>query len=250
MNLVTNGCSFTFGPKDSENAMPPDWAWPSRFNDINDITNVVNLAVEGGSMDRVVRTSIEYFEKNKGINLEDTVLVVQHPTPNRGEWFNIENKLWVGYVTTIEDVLYDIGVTKHTKEDLDKIKTDTETERKVFNQYKSFIESDITEVIKYFKNIILLQTYCKQKGIKLLQVGLSARCLPRFHFKESRQSVSSNIFCKELYRMIDESIICDRFLTQVAEGNEESPTDGHPNEVGHDLIFRYIYNEIKKRWQI
>jgi hypothetical protein len=250
MNLVTNGCSFTFGHKDSEHAMPPDWVWPSRFNEINDITNVVNLAVEGGSMDRVVRTSIEYFEKNKGIDLEDTVLVVQHPTPNRGEWFNTTNKLWVGYVNNVENVLYDISLTDYTVDDLDKITTDTETERKVINQYKSFVESDLTETIKYFKNIILLQTYCKQKGIKLLQVGLSARCLPRFHFKESRQIVSNNIFCKELYKMIDESIICDRFLTQIAKGNEESPDDGHPNEVGHDLIFRYIYNEIKKRWQI
>ena len=35
-----------------------------------------------------------------------------------------------------------------------------------------------------------------------------------------------------------------------AKGNEESPEDGHPNEAGHDIIFRYIYNEIKKRWQI
>ena len=250
MKIVTNGCSFTFGHKGSVDSQAPNWVWPSRLNDMNDITKVVNLAVEGASMDRAVRTSIEYFEKNKGIDLNNAILVVQHPTPNRGEWFNIENKLWVGYVTTIEDVLYDIGVTKHTKEDLDKIKTDTETERKVFNQYKSFVESDITEIIKYFKNIILLQTYCKQKGIKLLQVGLSARCLPRFHFKESRQTVSNNIFCKELYKMIDESIICDRFLTQIAKGNEESPEDGHPNEAGHDIIFRYIYNEIKKRWQI
>ena len=250
MKLIANGCSFTFGHKDSENSMAPDWVWPSRFNGTKGFTDVTNLAVEGGSNDRVVRTTIEYFEKNKGIDLNNVVLVVQHPTPNRGEWFNIANKLWIGYVTTMEDVLYDISITDYTKNDLDKIQNDTKTERKVFEQYKSFVESDITEVIKYFKNIILLQTYCKQKGIKLLQVELSARCLPRFYFKESRQSVSNNIFCKELYKMIDESIICDRFLTEIVKGNEESPDDGHPNEVGHDIIFRYIYNEIKKRWQI
>ena len=250
MKIVTNGCSFTFGHKDSVASQPPNWVWPSRLNDMNDITKVVNLAVEGASNDRVVRTSIEYFEKNKGIDLNNTILVVQHPTPNRGEWFNIKNKLWIGYVTTMEDVLYDISITDYTKEDLDRIMLDTTTERKIFDQYKGIVESDITEVIKYFKNIILLQTYCKQKGIKLLQVGLSARCLPRFHFKESRDSIANSIFCKELYKMIDESIICDRFLTDIAKGNEESPDDGHPNEVGHDLIFRYIYNEIKERWQI
>lgn len=250
MKLVANGCSFTFGHKGSLNSKAPGWVWPARFNGSKGFTNVVNLAVEGASNDRVVRTSIEYFEKNKGIDLNDTILVVQHPTPNRGEWFNITNKMWIGYVTTKDDVLYDISVTDYTKQDLDKIKTDTETERKVFDQYKSFVESDITEVIKYFKNIILLQNYCKEKEIKLLQVGLSARCLPRFYFKESRQSISNNIFCNELYKMIDESIICDRFLTEIAKGNEESPEDGHPNEAGHDIIFRYIYNEIKKRWQI
>jgi len=250
MKLVANGCSFTFGHKDSENSMAPDWVWPSRFNHTKEFTNVVNLAVEGASNDRVVRTSIEYFEKNKGIHLNSTILVVQHPTPNRGEWFNTTNKLWVGYINNVENVLYDISLTNYTIDDLDKITTDTETERKVFNQYKSFVESDLTETIKYFKNIILLQNYCKQKGIKLLQVGLSARCLPRFYFKGSRQRISNNIFCKELYKMIDESIICDRFLTDIAKGNEESADDGHPNEAGHDIIFRYIYNEIKKRWQI
>ena len=250
MKLVANGCSFTFGHKDSKNNMAPDWVWPSLFNDTKEFTSTINLAVEGASNDRVVRTSIEYFEKNKGIDFNNTILVVQHPTPNRGEWFNIANKLWIGYVTTMEDVLYDISMSYYTKNDLDKIQIDTKTERKVFEQYKLFVESDITEVIKYFKNIILLQTYCKQKGIKLLQVGLSARCLPRFHFKESRDSIANNIFCKELYKMIDESIICDRFLTDIAKGNEESHDDGHPNEVGHDLIFRYINNEIKKRWQI
>ena len=250
MKLVANGCSFTFGHKDSVASQPPSWVWPSCFNEKEEFTDIVNLAVEGASNDRVVRTSIEYFEKNKGIDLNNTILVVQHPTPNRGEWFHKKNKLWIGYVTTMEDVLYDISVTDRTKEDLEQIRIDTKIERKVFDQYKAIVESDLTEVIKYFKNIILLQTYCKQKGIKLLQVGLSARCLPRVHFKESRQSISNNIFCKELYKMIDESIICDRFLTDIAKGNEESPDDGHPNEVGHDLIFRYIYNEIKERWQI
>ncbi len=250
MELVANGCSFTFGHKDSLNSMAPDWVWPSRFNGSKGFTNVVNLAVEGASNDRVVRTSIEYFEKNKGIDLNNVVLVVQHPTPNRGEWFNIENKLWIGYVTTMEDVLYDISVTDYTKQDLDKIKTDTETERKVFDQYKKFVESDITEIINYFKNIILLQTYCKQKEIKLLQVGLSARCIPELYFREENTDIAKNIYCKELYKLIDQNIFCNRFLTDITAGNEESPTDGHPNEAGHNIIFRYIYNEIKKRWQI
>ena len=113
MKIVANGCSFTYGHKDSVNNQAPSWVWPSLFKDMKEITKVVNLAVEGASNDRVVRTSIEYFEKNKGIDLNNTILVVQHPTPNRGEWFHIKNKLWIGYVTTMEDVLYDISITDY-----------------------------------------------------------------------------------------------------------------------------------------
>ena len=68
MKIVTNGCSCTFGHKGSVNSQAPNWVWPSRLNDMNDITNVVNLAVEGASNDRVVRTSIEYFETAKEID--------------------------------------------------------------------------------------------------------------------------------------------------------------------------------------
>ena len=60
MKLVANGCSFTYGHKDSENSMAPDWVWPSLFNDTKQFTSTINLAVEGASNDRVVRTSIEY----------------------------------------------------------------------------------------------------------------------------------------------------------------------------------------------
>ena len=225
MKIVTNGCSFTFGHKGSVDSQAPNWVWPSRLNDMNDITKVVNLAVEGASNDRVVRTSIEYFEKNKGIDLNNAILVVQHPTPNRGEWFNIENKLWIGYVTTMEDVLYDISVTDYTKQDLDKIKTDTETERKVFDQYKKFVESDITEIINYFKNIRLLQTYCKQKEIKLLQVGLSARCIPELYFREE------NTF------KIRPGVAYDKFYINQVEGSYDMSLQG--------LLHHYLWeNEL------
>jgi hypothetical protein len=247
MKLVANGCSFTEGHKDKFNNQPPNWVWPSLFKSTEEFSSVVNLATEGGSNDRLVRTTLEYFNSNTS---EDTILVLQHPTPNRKEWYNTQHHMWIGYVTSEDDTLIDLSSSNFTIDNMEMLQTDTATQRKLVHQNKLLVETDITETINYFKNIILIQNFCKNNNIPCLHVGLSARCLPRFYFKESREIVANNVYCKQLYKMIDENIFCDKFLTDICRGYEESPTDGHPNEEGHEIIFRYIYNEIKKRWQI
>jgi len=247
MKLVANGCSFTEGHKNKANNQPPDWVWPSYFKQASEISEVENLAKEGASNDRIVRTTLEYFNKN---SKNDTILIIQHTTPNRKEWYNTDHKMWMGYVNNEDNILYDLKTVKYTADDIDMLRNDTATQRKIIHQYKGLVESDITETINYFKNIILLQNFCKNNNIPCLHIGLSARCLPRFYFKESKETIANNEYCKQLYNMIDQSIFCDKFLTDICRGYEESPTDGHPNEAGHELIFRYIYNEIKKRWQI
>lgn len=247
MKLVANGCSFTEGHKDKINNQPPDWVWPSLFKNTDEFSEVVNLATEGGSNDRLVRTTLEYFSNNTS---KDTILVLQHTTPNRKEWYNTQHNMWIGYVTSEKDTLYELSKVKYTADDINMLRKDTATQRKLVHQNKLLVETDITETINYFKNIITIQNFCKSNNIPCLHVGLSARCLPRFYFNESKKIVANNEYCKQLYKMIDQSIFCDRFLTDISRGYEESPTDGHPNEAGHEIIFRYIYNEIKKRWQI
>ena len=247
MKLIANGCSFTQGHKGKEGNKTPDWVWPSLFKDTNEFSEVINLAREGGSNDRLVRTTLEYFNNNSS---EDTFLVLQHPTPNRKEWLNLHHNMWIGYVSTEDDTLYDLSAVDYTIDDMPMLRKDTATQRKIIHQYKGLVESDITETINYFKNIITIQNFCKDKNIPCLHIGLSARCIPELYFREQNTDVAQNIYCKELYKLIDLNIFCNRFLTEICRGYEESPTDGHPNEAGHERIFRYIYNEIKKKWQI
>jgi len=247
MKLVANGCSFTYGHMDEHGDYYVTSVWPKLFENTDEFTEVINLASEGGSNDRLVRTTIEYFNKN---GTEDTMLVLQHPTPNRKEWYNIQHNMWIGYVNTEDDTLYELSAVDYTKDNLKMLKTDTATQRKILHQYKGLVETDITEIINYFKNIILIQNFCKNNNIPCLHIGLSARCVPALFFREEDTDIAKNVYCKELYKMIDQSIFCNRFITDICKGYEQSPTDGHPNEAGHKIIFRYIYNEIKKRWQI
>ena len=61
MKLFVNGCSFTHGHKDWDKSMlATDWAWPSLMSDRFDET--VNLAWQGGSNHRIVRTTLEFFD--------------------------------------------------------------------------------------------------------------------------------------------------------------------------------------------
>ena len=137
MKLVANGCSFTEGHKDKFNNQPPNWVWPSLFKSTEEFSSVVNLATEGGSNDRLVRTTLEYFSNNTS---EDTILVLQHPTPNRKEWYNTQHHMWIGYVSTEDDTLIDLSSGNFTVDNMEMLQTDTATQRKLVHQNKLLVE--------------------------------------------------------------------------------------------------------------
>jgi len=64
MSLVANGCSFTEGYCLGDKTM----AWPSRLGKMLN-TNVHNLAIGGGSNDRIFRTSIQHLHLNQDVDV-------------------------------------------------------------------------------------------------------------------------------------------------------------------------------------
>ena len=64
--LIVNGCSMTYGLElvDDKNATEQDHiyrqktAWPGQLKDLLGFTSVLNFAVNSGSNDRILRTTI------------------------------------------------------------------------------------------------------------------------------------------------------------------------------------------------
>ena len=232
MKLFVNGCSFTHGHKDwLFDMLPPDWVWPSLIS--TEFDETVNLAWQGGSNHRIVRTTLEYFDKIK--DGSEWLAVIQWTNPySRAELYDAKTKTYFGYCEGSLEPVFDLSAnTKFVT-----IPKDFYRSLEIYKQ-STVIRSHVElEQLFIYQNFILAEFF-KQKNIPFVFVSLSSHA---YIHPENNEPIA-----KLLPRHNMLSTTLTSFVNPGTKHLVESDTDSHPNKAGHQVIANYITNELRAR---
>ncbi len=243
-NIYVNGCSFSAGHQalENRNGIP----WPSLFD--NNI-NVINDSLNGGSSFRALRMCIEAVSQ-EGNNI-DTV-ICQLSEIHRGEMVlkkdqfeSYDNDIYVNYnprnfvldyTSNQQDIIEGEGFK--LQKDFTYLNDEGQTiEDKYYHKLRIYNDQMLSSSADRDMHILglcnNLKSLCKAKGIKLLLMAMSEKCIPQYEH-------ITPYFAKPLC-----NIIGDPELTasgHLVEGNG----DDHPNEAGHEEIYKYILSELEQ----
>tara|TARA_B100001113_G_scaffold87900_1_gene70233 strand:- start:690 stop:1331 length:642 start_codon:yes stop_codon:yes gene_type:complete len=211
--ILFDGCSWTYG---DELANPEE----NRFSTLIGKPHI-NLGQCGKSNDGILRTTIEYCEKN-----EVDIAVIQFTAYSRTE-FRCERT----------DDYYYFSVGGMTKG-----KSPVKEMSKIYYEH---LHNTNLHIANYHKNKFLLENYFKLKGIKHYFVNLE-----RYIDLEGTKTPSSwyNIMDKtpvvSLRRLIGDRHKVPENYCQGRYKNDDKHSGGHPNEKGHRIIADHISENI------
>ena len=232
MKLFVNGCSFTHGHKDwLANKTAPSWVWPSLISDNFD--DYVNLAWQGGSNQRIFRTTLDFFD-----NIADTsewLAIIQWTNPHaRDELYDLESNTYYGYLASSNEPVLDHDA--YTK----LMKVPKKFYRNIeLHKIATLVKTPV-EVNHYFiQQNFVLSEFFKRKGIKFLFVGVSA------HAVISPETTHPLAKLLPYDYMLQTPI--SYFVNNETTDLVESEIDNHPNKAGHQVLANYIADELKRR---
>jgi hypothetical protein len=232
MKLYVNGCSFSHGHKDFRikdgvSDISPDWVWPMLMKEHFD--EVVSEAYRGSSNHRILRRSMEYL--NTINNPEEWSVIIQFANIERQEYFDEDLNCWIGHI--VDDPCIDDRAPAIGNDELNN-----KLNYKAFKNYCALVNNEKSIITDLALQVMAFQGFCKIKGFKNV-----------FYTGQSKQTMISYYLQNKLLDSVLHNIDTSNFLLPISHltrGNEESATDGHPNETGHKLFARYIINEIQK----
>ena len=246
MKIYINGCSFSAGHQGLRDRGGKVWC--KLFN--QDVS-VINDSLNGGSSFRALRMCIENVIANDDLD----VVICQLSKMERGEMFiraeqlnHFDRDVYINYGLDgfvqdydryeVLDILNQegfkrsghsyIGEEKETfKNDLGQTLEDKFQHKiRIFNDQMMTSNNDRElHILGLCNNLQLL---CKAKGVKLLFTAMDEKCIPNVKH-------ITPYFTKPM------SYIVGKQGPLV-----ESDTDCHPNEAGHEEIYRYIISELEK----
>lgn len=230
MKLYVNGCSFTHGHKDFVDAMSPNWVWPSLLSEHFD--EVVNEAWQGGSNYRLVRKTLEFFDKRK--DCSEWVAIIQWTDPyGRMELYDEETDTYFGYIPGSGKPV--LSYPEHNK-----FVTIPDKFFRMIEIHEKAILSRSNKVLEHAlaQQQFLLSEYLKKKNIKFLYTAMNSigTVHPELHHPLARFLPFENMIAT-----------FSSFVNPGKPNLLESDTDSHPNKAGHAVIANYITNELKAR---
>lgn len=240
MNLYVNGCSFTYGHSpthdDSIKNHRPNWTWNDHLK--NEFAgDFVNEAWIGGSNQRILRRTLEFFAK---VNDKSSwTAVIQFTDPfARFEFYEPKNKIYVSMLR--DEHVLDDQYYNDPKVDFRRLH---EISKRYF-AYRSLLYSEDQLLNEYLRIIITLNTYFKKHKINHLFTFMSGQCLPTLLVNND-----STLANKELFNILPLDTFTDTAMSRMiqTEDFENPPVDLHPNKIGHQKIYKYILNELQKR---
>lgn len=230
MKLYVNGCSFTHGHKDFIDSASPDWVWPNVIAE--NFEEVVNDAWLGGSNQRLVRKTLEFFDKRK--DGDDWLAIIQWTDPfSRMELYDDETSTYFGYVPNSPNpVLY--------YPDNNKFITIPNRLFRMIAIYEKSMLARSKHILKqaFVQQQFLLSEYLKVKKIKFLYTSMSSfgTVHPEYMHPLTKYLPFQNTIAS-----------FSSFVNPNTPNLIESETDFHPNKAGHKLLANYIINELKAR---
>jgi hypothetical protein len=257
MKLFANGCSFTFGgglcnqfdtdhkgqyifvpgsshPKNIEREKV---VWPSHLGKLLDADEVVNLSIGAGSNSRIVRTTLDFFmEKlSQGADVTEYLAVIEwtdisrHEYSAHGQWWLCNNN------GVANDTGYKSGTLPPGPIPSQQVQ---HTEYFYKHQYHEW--QDVTDAVMH---ITALGGFFEK-----FKIPYVFWCLNGLHYEQITHDKQFESF-KYLLPMVEKftwlggTIDQSRF-SGFGEYDSEcfvSPTDGHPNRLGHQKLAKNIH---------
>ena len=279
--LYVNGCSFTHGHNTGDHSwyiqsygdfqynhmMKHHIVWPQQL--ASNFSMVFNHAKQGTGAMRMVRTTLNFLKHVPDADIVDWVFVLQLSQPNRfetvsGEQYDfypqvhlIKQRVQMGEYDpgsvelNLEDTIppmdeHDYGELLDLHLDLKQEFLDIEHNTKInlmLSEYVNYVRSDKQQLYAQAKELHLIVTELERRGAKYLITSMDEQCVPHTANDEYLCGATRNL--TELipgHNIIGsmESVIND------PHADYHDPC-GHPNEIGHQMVARYILDEMKKR---
>lgn len=212
--LYVNGCSFTYGAEIPEDKRL-DQCYPSIIAKELDLPLILK-AQPGSSNHRILRTMVEDIDDLIDQGKRPFVLI-GWSEPMRYELCRLESNNWV-----------DFTCQKAQDDELNEIIT-------------SRYNSDSGQCELFLKQLILSQSFIKERDLPSLQFNMFliphwALSLDRFLKLSNR--LDKNIFLTSWFWM-------GSYLATF--NNIEYYSGGHPNHVGHEIIAKFLLEQMKIR---
>jgi hypothetical protein len=249
--LFVNGCSFTAGngevhTPDGKLAPALDYVWANQLPEFDSVTN---LAICGGSNDRILRTTIEYFNSH---NATDHVVVIQWTSPLRFERYIPSCKAFAGFCNAVGTAEARFSLHMDNAKHLEHLQNNGMYDRlnDAASQLLMYGKSINDYQINFYKKVIIMQQYLDSKMIPYIFTSMSfANHLKPGQPYAGPDQIEHTPTQYEVH--LKNNINTDKWtespLTSYQQSNYVSAQDKHPNEAGHKLISNEIYKELQQR---
>ena len=194
-------------------------------------------------LDRTLRSTLDFVEYLDPAEYNDWIFVIQ-----------VSDQQRVEYLCPTQTGEFYGQVLGHSSTGL-MINSDTdisgnvpppiiESDTKIVRDYHLLWQTDRSLEIHQAKNMVILQSVLKSKGIRYLFTAMNNTNMFGSEVIQSHSKLLDNL---------EFQLDTDHIISSIEEMLEEfSPDqvilqDGHPNEFGNTIIADYIYHELEKR---
>lgn len=255
MKLFANGCSFTFGGglyqnhNDDPQGMTPfstgvrnqerlRVTYPGILKEKFGSDRLVNYAISGGSNERIVRTTLDFFYDllDRGEDVTEYLALIQWTEIVRTE-FNIDN-YW--YYFHPMGSAHDIGTGLR---EIPEPANDKLLALRGEVYYKN-LQSNQKDVSDFLTQVTVLGNFFKLHNIPYLFYSHVNTFL---WVKEVENVQAVNTRINKNFNWLNGSLEASILLKMLTREMQISKHDAHPNQQGHQLIANNIYNWITER---
>tara|TARA_B100001939_G_C16945659_1_gene620178 strand:- start:811 stop:1623 length:813 start_codon:yes stop_codon:yes gene_type:complete len=267
MKLLINGCSFTGGSEvihDPETNLITNngqTTWADHFKEDFETNNV---AVGGNSNDKIFRRTVEELNKESY-----DYAIIQWTAIHRKERYSDMRQTWINFCQTesftTNNQFFETA-SDSNKRDLYGYHTDNHADMdrgnpklsSVLKSYDKIRDGLVYDVfygktlqdfrVEYFKNVLSLQNILDKKNIKYIFTSMSfENHIPNIKTNWSfDRNIAITEFEQDLLDQMDLSVWTKNPMTHMMNQNKVSQNDGHPNEIGHKLIYNHVQKELNK----
>lgn len=261
MKLYSNGCSYTWGgtlfnfdyfDEGGNHVWLPnaegteidkkrlETVYPHHLGKLLNASEVINQSMGGGSNDRIVRTTLDYFinAKLRGEDLTDYFVTIQWTDPSRTEIY--DQNFDDGYIGLLNGNVFSENGRNNSYIHHEKL-------QKLYYKHFNNSKDDYTRLIK---NIYSLGYFLKYHNIPHIFISLGQLFIPWIN----AQATSEDHWVKLLdhYHSVVKDFTwlyndANQALSVCVNFENCMPKGSHPSEEGHRQIANALYNYIVEK---
>jgi hypothetical protein len=236
-NLLFNGCSVTFGAELEGLNRDREYQRLHRFSHLvaeHFGMTYDNISYPGGSNDRIVKETIEWFEAGNTCD----IAIIQLTMEERTVWYNNKKEL-----KNISQTNFTLGFNMPKTTDLSCAE---------YYYYKEFY-SDYMGSENYYKNACFLKNYFDLHNIKYIFISLDIPPNYNTGWQKAFKYPKITSIKNELLgnRKKNPENFCIDYSTKFKSNNNKNNISNifhgvHPSELGHQKIANYLIEKINQ----